>query len=408
MRFFTRRHILGAILVAVLATLAWVAFRPQPVPVDLAMVTRGTLEVTVEAEGVTQIRQIYQVSAPLTGYAARSPVDVGDPVVAGETVVAAIAPAAPAFLDARARQEAEAAVTVGEAALSAADARVDQSASDLEYAQAQYKRSEALAGRGVIPQSSLDDAALRLHVAETALAAAKSEREMARATLTRAKAALIDPTFGDAGASDEACCIRIRAPADGRILSIVNRSARLVQAGEPLLDIGKPDELEVEVELLSSDAVRVSPGAAAHVERWGGPALSALLRRVDPSAFTKVSALGIEEQRVRAYLDFDGPVEDRAALGDNFRIYVRIVAWRGDDVLMVPVSALFRDGGDWAVFRLAGDRAELARVEIGHRNARDGEVLAGLSEGDRVVTFPGDRVQAGTLVVERMTDSAGN
>jgi HlyD family secretion protein len=231
---------------------------------------------------------------------------------------------------------------------------------------------------------------------------------MARATLTRAKAALIDPTLGDAGASEEACCIRIRAPADGRVLSIVNRSARLVQAGEPLLDVGKPDELEVEVELLSSDAVRVSPGATAHVERWGGPSLSARLRRIDPSAFTKVSALGIEEQRVRAYLDFNGPAEDRAALGDNFRVFVRVVEWRGDDVLRVPVSALFRDGGNWAVFRLAGDRAELARVEIGRRNARDGEVLAGLSEGDRVVTFPGDRVAAGTLIVERMADGTGS
>lgn len=400
MAFLTRRRILAVLGLAALAGLLWLAFRPQPVPVDLAAVTRGPLEVTVEAEGVTRIRQTYQVSAPLTGYTARSPVEVGDPVAAHETVVAAIAPAAPAFLDIRAREEAEAAVTEVEAALRAAEARVEQRISDLEYARSQYDRSRALAERGVIPQRALDDARLQLRAAETALAAARSESEMAQATLARSRAALIGPTSGEAPEGTEACCVEIRAPADGRVLSIANRSARLVQAGEPLLEIGRPDDLEIEVDLLSSDAVRIGPGAAAYVERWGGPPLAARLRRIDPAAFTKVSALGIEEQRVRVYLDFDAP-EGRAGLGDNFRVYVRIVEWRGEDVLRVPVSSLFRSGDAWAVFRAAEGRARLTPVEIGRRNAEAAEVLGGLAAGDSVVTYPGDRVEAGTLVTER-------
>jgi HlyD family secretion protein len=404
MALVTRRRVLAALGGAVLAGLLWLAFRPQPVPVDLAPVVRGPLEVTVEAEGVTRIRQIYQVSAPLTGYTARSPVEIGDPVTAHETVVAAIAPAAPALLDARAREEAEAAITEGEAALRAAEARVAQRESDLSYAESQHNRSRALADRGVIAQSSLDDAALRLRVAETALAAARSEREMAEATLARAQAALIGPLSpGQEPALDDPCCVELRAPADGRVLSIVNRSARLVQAGAPLLEIGQPDELEIEADLLSSDAVRIAPGARAYVERWGGQPLAARVRRIDPAAFTKISALGIEEQRVRVYLDFDGPEAERAPLGENFRVYVRVVEWRGEDVLQVPVSALFRAGASWAVFRAEAGRARLAPVEIGRRNAEAAEVVGGLAEGDRVVIYPGDRVEDGRTIIERAT-----
>jgi HlyD family secretion protein len=397
----TRRRILAAMAVAGLAALLWLAFRPQPVPVDLATVARGPLEVTVEAEGVTRIRQIYQVSAPLAGYTARSPVEVGDPVTAFETVVAAIAPATPAFLDARAREEAEAAVTEGEAALRAAEARVAQRVSDLDYATAQHDRAAALAGRGVIPQSSLDDAALRLRVAETALDAARSEREMAEATLARARAALIGPLSSESPGADDACCVEITAPASGHVLSIVNRSARLVQPGEPLLEIGEPGDLEIEVDLLSSDAVRIAPGAAAYVERWGGPPLAARVRRIDPAAFTKVSALGIEEQRVRVYLDFVDQGSELGSLGDSFRVYVRIVEWRGDNVLQVPISSLFRTGDLWTVFRAIDGRARLTSVEIGRRNAEAAEVMEGLADGDRIVTYPGDRVVDGATLLDR-------
>jgi HlyD family secretion protein len=222
---------------------------------------------------------------------------------------------------------------------------------------------------------------------------------MAEATLARARAALIGPA--DAAESGDVCCVEVKAPASGHVLAIVNRSARFVQPGEPLLEIGEPGDLEIEADLLSSDAVRIAPGAAAHVERWGGPPLAARVRRIDPAAFTKVSALGIEEQRVRVYLDFEAPAADRGALGDNFRVYVRIVEWRGEDVLQVPISALFRSGDGWAAFRVEDGRARLAAVEVGRRNAQAAEVLGGLAEGARVVAYPGDRIEAGTRVVSR-------
>jgi HlyD family secretion protein len=201
--------------------------------------------------------------------------------------------------------------------------------------------------------------------------------------------------------ADDACCVEVTAPASGHVLSIVNRSARLVQPGEPLLEIGEPGDLEIEVDLLSSDAVRIVPGAAAYVERWGGAPLAARVRRIDPAAFTKVSALGIEEQRVRVYLDFANQGSELGLLGDSFRVYVRIVEWRDEDVLQVPISSLFRIDDAWAVFRIESDRLRLAPLKIGRRSAQWAEVLAGLSVGDRVVTHPGDRVEAGTRVVVR-------
>jgi HlyD family secretion protein len=397
-----KRIILWGLAAAALVGAAVMAFRPQPVPVDIAVVASGLLEVTVEGDGITRIRQTYEISAPLTGFAVRSPVEVGDAVAAGETVVAAIYPAAPAFLDARAREQAEATVTEAEAGLRVAEANIARSQSDLEYAQSQYDRNRALAERGVIPQRSLDDAILQLRTREAALAAAQSEREMLQATLERARATLIGPAPDGDLQAGETCCIDIHAPVDGTVLSVVNTSARLVQAGEPLLTVGSPGDLEIEVELLSTDAVRIDTGAHAHVERWGGPsALDAVVRRIEPSAFTKVSALGIEEQRVRVILDFTGPPEERAALGHGYRVFVRVVEWRGEDVPQVPVSALFRSGDGWAVFRVRDDRAEAVPVAIGRRNNLAAELIDGLAPGDRVVVHPSDRVEHGVRIFDR-------
>jgi HlyD family secretion protein len=195
--------------------------------------------------------------------------------------------------------------------------------------------------------------------------------------------------------------VEITAPASGHVLSIVNRSARLVQPGEPLLEIGEPGDLEIEVDLLSSDAVRIAPGAAAYVERWGGAPLAARVRRIDPAAFTKVSALGIEEQRVRVYLDFADQGSGLGSLGDSFRVYVRIVEWRDDNVLQVPISSLFRSADAWTVFRVEGERARLTRVALGRRNAEAAEVLEGVAEGDRIFTYPGDRVRDGAILLDR-------
>jgi HlyD family secretion protein len=387
--------------VAALAGLTW-AFWPEPVPVDVAAVRQGPMEVTVSANGVTSIRDTYLVTAPIAGSTTRSPVEVGDEVRLGDTVVATIQPAAPGFLDARARAQAEAAVSEAEAALRHAETNVARAEADLEFSQSQYARTRRLAEQGTIPQRMLDDATLQLRTVESALEAARTDVDRQQATLERARAQLVGPelTASLTGVSD--CCVTIRAPATGTVLSVENMSARLVQAGEPLLTIGRPDDIEIEVELLSSDAVRIAPGAEAHIARWGGVGeLEARVRRIEPSAQTRVSALGIEEQRVRVRLDLLTPTEERPGLGDNFRVFVRVVEWAEDDVLQVPIGALFRHGEDWAVYRIAEDRAELVPIRIGRRTALEAQVLEGLREGDRVVLYPGDRVTEGQRIAER-------
>jgi len=379
------------------------AFWPDPVAVDVAEVARGPLQVTVAAEGVTRVREPFLVVAPTAGTAVRAPVEAGDAVVRGETVVALIEPAEPAILDARARAQGEAAVAEAEAALRLAEANVLRAEAELAYAEAQHERNRELAARGIIAQRILEDSQRQLATQRTVLAAARSEVDVHRAALARARALLVGPSVAvDGSDAPGACCVTILAPQTGTVLSVASPSARLVQAGEALLTIGDLADLEVEVDLLSADAVRVAPGARAFVERWGGPGvLEAQVRRIEPAAFTRVSALGIEEQRVRVKLDFLAPPETRAGLGDRFRVFVRIVLWQGESVLQVPVSALFRRDGGWAVYRIEDGRAVGTPVAIGQRTAEAAEVLAGLAEGDRVVAFPGDRVSDATRVAPR-------
>ena len=302
----------------------------------------------------------------------------------------------------RARAQAEAAVAEAEAALRHAEANVTRAEADLDFAENQYQRTRRLAEQGTIPQRMLDDATLELRTVRTALDAARSEVDRQRATLERARAQLVGPEVETGTTEPGECCVVIRAPATGAVLSIENVSARLVQAGEPLLTIGRPDELEIEVELLSSDAVRIQLGADAYIARWGGAdELAARVRRIEPSAHTRISALGIEEQRVRVRLDLLNAPDERAGLGDNFRVFVRVVEWAEDEVLQVPIGALFRHGEEWAVYREVEGQAVLAPVSIGRRTATQAQVLEGLEAGERVVLFPGDRVSEGTRITDR-------
>jgi HlyD family secretion protein len=384
----------------VLAALAW-AIWPQPLAVDLAEVTRGPMAVTVGAEGVTRVRETWVVTAPTTGTTARSPVEVGDPVQAGETVVAVIQPAEPAFLDARARAQAEAAVTEAEAALRLAEVQLARAEADLAYAEAQADRNRALAARGTIPLRVQEDSDQRALTAAAAVEAARFDLDLHRATLARMTAQLRGPVAMTAAEPGE-CCLPILAPHDGTVLGVADANARLVQAGAPLVTIGDLSDLRVEVDVLSADAVRVRPGAAALIDRWGGPGLlEGRVERVDPSGFARVSALGIEEQRVGVTLTLDTPPEARAGLGDQFRVNVRIVVWQADGVLQVPQAALFRQGDGWAVLRLESGRARQVAVEIGQMNDAVAEVLSGLAEGDRLIAYPGSRVAEGDRVVAR-------
>ena len=388
--------------VAGLAVAGWLILRPVPVPVDLAEVTRGPMQVTVNAEGVTRIHNLYDISSPVSGLVLRSPVEVGDPVAAGKTLVAVVEPGQPAFLDDRSRLQAEAAVKEAEAALKLADANIAAAQSTLDYAEGQMTRYQRLYDQGNLSAQEYQRQRADLDTKRAQLAAAKAERDLRESTLERQNAMLTGPDVPDEAGAVGDCCIRLTAPVTGQVLSVVNTSQRMVTAGEPLLTLGDPKELEISVDLLSSDAVRLRPGAAATVDRWGGDALlQARLREIEPSGFTKVSALGIDEQRVRAILDFTGPAAGRTGLGNAYRVYVRIVEWRAEDAVQVPIGALFRDGTDWAVFVRQDGLAHKRLIGLGRRNDAVAQVLAGLEPGAQVITHPSDRIAEGVAIVAR-------
>lgn len=395
-----RTVILGALGVALVGALAVVALRQDPLAVNLHSLARGPMEVTVSADGQTRIREVYEVAAPLAGTALRSPVRVGDAVVAGKTIVAVVEPVAPSLLDARSRLQAEAALREAEAALHVAESQVRQAQEELSYAQSGYDRVVTLVERGISSVTQLETATQALAIRKAAHDAALSGLEMAKGGVQRSEAALIEPDAAHAeGASD--CCIRILAPVDGQVLVVDQVSERPVAAGTRLLSIGQPDALEIVADLLSSDAVRLQPGAMARVDRWGGDkTLSARLRAVDPSARTKISALGIEEQRVEAVFDLLSPPDERPRLGDGFAVSLSIIEWQAEDVLILPLSALFRQGATWMVFTEQDGIAIEKPVRIGRRNAAEAELLEGLVPGDRVILHPTETLRDGMAIVE--------
>jgi HlyD family secretion protein len=400
---------LGALLLVFLAY----AFRPKPVPVDFADVTRGRLTVTIDEEGETRVRDVFVVSAPVAGRTRRIEVEVGDPVTAGETMVAQIEPVDPTLLDARSKREAEASVRAAEA--------------EMDFASRELERQRRLGERGVASTRDLDSA--------------QKAYRTARANLENAKAALLARSGGVPQAEDGECaCIPVYAPVSGRVLRVVRESAGVVPPGEPLVEIGDPKDLEIVVDLLSADAVRVEPGQEVWIEQWGGgEMLKGKVRRVEPYGFTKVSALGIEEQRVNVIVDFADAPEKWQRLGHAYRVETRIVLWRGDDVVKLPLSALFRasDGvgaaqgasedtkgvgaaggpaagvvgdsaaaravaaAEWAVFVEERGKARLRRVTRGHHNGLEVEIASGLEAGERVVLHPSDRVQDGVGLEQR-------
>jgi HlyD family secretion protein len=394
-----RRIAAGAVVAIVIALALYYAFRPQPIPVDLAEVTVGVLEVDLEAEGQTRVADVYVVSAPVAGRMQRIEAQVGDEITAGETVLASIRPTAASFLDVRSRRQAEATVRTARAATNLARAERDRARAELDYAESELRRAEALAEKGNISASTLDRARLSVRTAQAALHTGRAALAVRQSELDTAEAALIDPLSGSEGAG---CCITLKAPVDGRVLRILKESEQVVAAGMPLIEIGDPRDLEVVVDLLSSDAVKVKVGAAAEIVGWGGDeALAARVRRIEPFGFTKVSTLGIEEQRVNLILDFVGPPQARARLGHGYRVDARIRLWRGENVLKVPVAALFRERNEWAAFVVAAGVARLQPIQIGRRNQRHAQVLSGLEAGASVVLHPSDRVVDGTVIEQR-------
>lgn len=372
----------AALLLALIIT----GFMPRPVPVETARVTQGRLRTTVNEEGKTRIKQRYVVSAPVAGHLRRIPFKAGADVEAGQTVLAVIDPVAPALLDARGR-------ALAEARRDTAAANVDKAREAHRFAANELRRIEKLFAEKTVSTQELENAQWRETSAAKELAAAES-------TLRQAEAELKEFPVGD-GAMTSAvhAPVEVTSPAGGKVLHVFEESARVVGVGAPLVEVGDPANLEAVIEVLSRDGAAIAPGAKVELEQWGGgQPLEARVRLVEPAAFLKISALGVEEQRVNVVVDFVTPYEQRRNLGDNFRVEARIVVWESDDALKVPAGALFRRGPDWATFVLIAGRAELRRVTVDRSSGSEMQVLEGLKEGDAVILYPGDRVKAGQRV----------
>jgi HlyD family secretion protein len=391
-----------ALAVVCLAAVAY-GFWPDPVPVDTAVIERGDIIVSVEDEGVSQVREVYRVSSPIAGTVQRSPVDVGDKVVKGQSVVASIRPMVPAFLDARSVQMGEATIKSAEAGLALAKANHNRAVTEVRFWSKELARMENLRVGSTIAERTVDQTRMEAEARIAAEQSAKAEVDLREKEVERAKAALLEPP-ATYSTSSERCCLTVPAPEGGVVLVIHNESEAVIAAGAPLLDIGDARDLEIVVDLLSRDAVRVSAGAHATIEAWGGPPLNARVRLIDRAGFRKVSALGIEEQRVKVWLDLTDAAERWARLGHDYRVMARIVVDEAKGVLRIPVAALFRQGDSWACFVRRGDRAELARLELGKRNFESAEVVKGLNDGDRVILYPSDRLAHGTTVTNRKVE----
>ncbi|MGD9942350.1 MAG: efflux RND transporter periplasmic adaptor subunit [Burkholderiaceae bacterium] len=392
----TGPRVIGALAIAAAVLAVAVMMRTPPAAATLAEVGRGAMTVTVDDLGRTRVVDLYTVSAPISGELDRSPLKVGDAVQAGRTLVARIRPALPGPLDARTQAQAQANVRALDAQLAAARAAVAQAQAQATLAERAYQRTTQLAEREYVAAATVDAARTERERSQAALTQARDAAEAAQHASAAARAALIVADSNAAGRG----AVSVLAPTSGEVLRVPQESERVVAAGTPLLDVGDPTRLEIVAELLSSDAVKVAPGAPALIDAWGGEQpLRATVRRVEPFGFTKISALGVEEQRVNVLLDFAEPREAWHRLGHGYRATVRIEIWRADDVLRVPVGALFRDGDRWAVFTIdERKRARLTPLEIGRMNETFGEVRSGLEAGARVVLHPSDKISDGVRV----------
>lgn len=394
-RWFKR--ILGLVVaVGIVAMIAYAAV-PKPIPVDVATAERSAMTVTVDEDGRTRVKDRYVVSAPLSGNLARLELEAGDDVEAG-SVIARIVPLAPPLLDDRSKATSEARVAVAAAARQQAAAQLERAKVAKAYADKEVARVKDLVESGALPRQHLDDLELRQRTADADYTSAQFASRVAAFEVEMARAAL----GGSRGDGDDH--VTVEAPVNGKVLRVMRQSAGAITAGAPLLELGDPRALEVVVDVLTRDAVAIEPGALVYIERWGGDRLEGTVRRIEPSAFTRMSSLGVEEQRVNVVIDLTVPEERWTALGDGYRVETRIVVWRSDEVLQVPASSVFRHGDGWAVFALKDGLAHLTPVIIGRRNGRSVQITEGLEDGARVVVHPGAQVVDAVSVEVRRVD----
>lgn len=391
-----KRWIIVSLIAAAVVLMIAYGFMPAAVPSEITAATRGPLMVTVEEEGRTRVVDRFVVSAPVAGYMRRVALVAGDSVKKGQTV-AELEPLWSATLDPRSRAAAKAAVSAAESALKSSEENLRASVADADFARSRFERTEKLYQGGFVPQNTLDQASSDAKRTEANRLSAEAAVKTARHELEKALTAL-----GYSGAGGGAQAVAVRTPVGGKVLKVWKESAGVVNSGEPLLEIGDPEKIEVKVEVLSADAVKLRPGTMVLFERWGGEGpLTGAVKVVEPSGFTKISSLGVEEQRVNVIAGITSPLKSREGVGDGFRVDARFVLWEGKNVLQVPASSLFRKSGGWAVFVVRNGHARAQTVTAGHSNGLTAEVLSGLSEGDKVVAHPDESIRDGTRVTPR-------
>ena len=391
-----KRWLKIALGVAVVVAIGIWAFMPGAVPVDIVTVARGDIEVTVNEEGRTRVRDRFVVSAPLPGRMERIELEPGDAVVAGKTAVAQFRPTPPALLDVRTRAELDARVKAAESSVGGARAERDRIQAELKFAQSELQRAQKLVEERVIAAREIEAAQRQAETLQRALQSAEFGIRTSEHQLELARASLIQSRGATAAA------IPLYSPVSGVILRVLQESAAVVPTGQPLVEIGDVADLEIVSDLLSNAAVRVKAGQPVRIEQWGGDhPLQGRVRRVEPSGFTKISALGVEEQRVNTIIDFESPPEARRGVGDGYRVEVRVIVDSRKDVLAIPTSSLIRNGDEWAVYVVEDDRASRRVVQLGQRNSLLAEVTGGLSEAERIIVYPSDSVADGVEVTPR-------
>jgi HlyD family secretion protein len=377
---------------ALIAVAAWVLLAPEPIDIEVAEATRGPLEVTVDQEGEVRVHDRYVIAAPVAGKLVRVILHDGDPVAAGQTV----ATLEPAPLEPRAREEAIARLAAARALVKEAQHRVSQSAASLALAKRERARFELLVAERFVSSEAAEKARTGEQTAAAELEAARSRESAAHYEEKAAEAALL--SMSGAGGNEKRL-VNLESPVAGKVLRVLEQSERTVAAGTQVMVIGDPSRFEIVADVLSTDAVKIKPGAPVRLVEWGGDkALQARVRVVEPYAFTKVSALGIEEKRVNVVMD---PVDPLGPLGDGYRVEARIVIWSKPDVLQVPAAAVFRSGNGWAVFTVADGRARKQPVKLGQRNPFAVQILEGLAPGTRVIKYPGNQIEDGSRLRAR-------
>ncbi len=389
----TRRSLILSIIVSFSLFIIIYTLLPSPVYVDIATIQKENFIVTIDDEGKTQLKDVYTVSAPVAGRVRRIDIEAGDPVVANTTVLALFQPNDPVMLDARSRTEAEASVKSAKAAVDLAEAEQLRAKAQLEFSENELNRGIPLAEQGTISKATLDQRELTVKTAMAQLSQANASLNKTRADLEFARARLIKVNQIDRSQLEEDL-IPVKSPVSGLVIRVIQESEGVVSAGTPLLELGDPKKLEIITDLISSDAVKINKNNKVIIEDWGGEnILYGKVRLIEPFGFTKFSALGIEEQRVNVLIDFVSSQKEWSGLGHGYKVDTKVVIYEKLNALIVPISALFRAENEWAVFVNIKNKARLKKIKIGNKNSLDAEIISGLNEGDQVILHPSNSLE---------------